>query len=156
MAEAGTITVTAAPGTKLPSCALVTDLTARTDPANLCAGGVAPAATMTLTTASTIGPGDRVQMVFTGATNDAGVGAHILKVSTSKDSAGSAIYRLVPRGGAIAGLSVSVTPNVAGASGATYTIGFKTSAYRGRWWRHYNGNCRSRDQVAQLRLGDRP
>jgi hypothetical protein len=127
-AEDGTITVTAPPGTKLPNCALVTDLSARTDTANLCAGGVAPAASMTLTVASTIGPGDRVQMVFTGATNAAEAGAYTLKVSTSKDSAGSARYRLVPGGRAISDLSVSVTPNVAGASGATYTIVFKTSA----------------------------
>lgn len=128
VAGAGTITVTAAPGTKLPNCAVVTDLTTKGDPSNLCAGGVAPAATMALTTQSTIGPGDRVQMVFTGATNAAVAGAHTLQVSTSKDSAGSANYRLVPRGGAISGLSVSVTPDVAGASGTSYTIGFKTSA----------------------------
>jgi hypothetical protein len=128
VAGAGTITVTAAPGTKLPNCALVTDLTTGSDPLNLCAGGVAPAATMALTTQSTIGPGDRVQIVFTGATNAAVAGAYTLKVSTSKDSAGSAMYRLVPRGGAISGLSVSVTPNVAGASGTSYTIGFNTSA----------------------------
>ncbi len=128
VAGAGTITVTAAPGTKLPNCALVTDLTTGSDPTNLCAGGVAPAATMALTTQSTIGSGDRVQMVFTGATNAAMAGAHTLEVSTSKDAAGSAIYRLVPRGGAISGLSVSVTPNVAGASGTSYTIGFRTSA----------------------------
>jgi hypothetical protein len=128
VAGAGTITVTAAAGTKLPNCALVTDLTTGSDPSNLCAGGVAPAATMALTTQSTIGPGDRVQMVFTGATNAAVVGAHTLRVWTSKDSAGSANYRLVPRGGAISGLSVSVTPNIAGAAGTTYTVGFNTSA----------------------------
>ena len=74
-AGGGTIKATAAPGTKLPNCALVTDLSAGTDPANLCAGGMAPAATMTLTETSTIGPGDQVQMVFTGATNAAVVGA---------------------------------------------------------------------------------
>jgi hypothetical protein len=67
-------------------------------------------------------------MVFTGATNAAVVGAHTLRVWTSKDSAGSANYRLVPRGGAISGLSVSVTPNIAGAAGTTYTVGFNTSA----------------------------
>ena len=127
-AGSGTITVTAAPGTKLPDCAVVTDLTAGTDPVNLCDGGVAPAATMTLTAASAIGPGDRVEMVFTGATNPPEVGAHTLKVSTSKDPAGSALYKLVPRGGAISALSVLVTPKVAGASGATYTIEFRTSA----------------------------
>jgi hypothetical protein len=55
-AGGGTIKVTAAPGTKLPNCALVTDLSAGTDPANLCAGGMAPAATMTLTETSTIRP----------------------------------------------------------------------------------------------------
>jgi hypothetical protein len=126
-ADGGTITVTAAPGTKLPNCALVTDLSAGTDPVNLCAGGVAPAATMTLTAASTIGPGDRVEMIFTGATNPPQVGDHTLKVSTSKDSAGSAVYKLVPRGGAISAVSVLVTPKVAGASGATYTIDFRTS-----------------------------
>ena len=120
--------MTAAPGTKLPNCAVVTDLSAGTDPANLCAGGVAPAASMTLAAAGTIGPGDRVQMVFTGATNPSGPGAYTLKVSTSKDSAGSAMYRLVPGGRAISDLSVSVTPNVAGASGATYTVDFRTSA----------------------------
>jgi hypothetical protein len=95
VAEAGTITVTAAPGTKLPSCALVTDLTARTDPANLCAGGVAPTATMTLTAASTIGPGDRVQMVFDGATNASQPGAYKLRVYTSTDAGGGTRYDLV-------------------------------------------------------------
>jgi hypothetical protein len=79
----------------LPNCAVVTDLTAGTDPANLCDGGVAPAASMTLTAASTIGPGDRVQMVFDGATNASQAGTYTLRVSTSTDAGGVARYTLV-------------------------------------------------------------
>ena len=49
-----------------------------------------------------------------------------------------------------------MTPKVAGASGATYTIEFRTSATGGPGsrWRHHQGDCRAGDQVAQLRLGD--
>ena len=125
--NSGTITVSAAPGTKLPNCALVTDL-ATNSSVDSCGGDAAPAASMTVTTEVAIAAGDQVRVVFTGATNTDVAGLHTLEVSTSKDAAGRANYRLVPRGGAISGLSVSVTPNVAGASGTSYTIGFKASA----------------------------
>jgi hypothetical protein len=125
--NSGTITVTAAAGTLLPDCALVTDL-ATNRSVESCGGDAAPAATMTVTTEVAIAAGDQVRVVFTGATNADVAGPHTLKVSTSKDSAGSATYRLVPRGGAVSDVSVSISPNVAGASGAAYTIGFKASA----------------------------
>ena len=119
--------MTAAPGTKLPNCALVTDLATNAS-IDSCDGDAAPAATMTVTTQVAVAAGDQVRVVFTGATNTDVAGLHTLDVSTSKGSVGSATYRLVPRGGAVSDVSVSVAPNVAGASRATYTVGFKASA----------------------------
>jgi hypothetical protein len=99
VAGAGTITVTAAPGTKLPNCALVTDLTTNQDDES-CSGGVPPAATMTVTTQVPIAAGDQVRVVFTGATNTDVAGLHTLRVSTSTDAGGGARYDLVaPRHG---------------------------------------------------------
>jgi hypothetical protein len=125
--NSGTITVTAAPGTKLSNCALVTDLVTHSS-VDSCAGDAPPAATMTITTQAAIGAGDGVQMVFDGVTNATTVGPHVLAVSTSADAASSGRYVLVARGGAVSKLSVSVAPDVAGASGAAYTINFKASA----------------------------
>ena len=126
VAGSGTITVTAAPGTKLPNCALVTDQATHRS-VDSCAGDAVPAATMTITTEVAVAAGDQVQMVFDGATNADAVGAHTLRVSTSADAGGSSTYVLVPRGRAVSDVSVSVAPNVAGVSGAAYTIGFKAS-----------------------------
>ena len=125
--NSGTITVTAAPGTKLSNCALVTDLVTHSS-VDSCAGDAPPAATMTITTQVAIGAGAGVQMVFDGVTNATTVGPHVLAVSTSADAASSARYALVARGGAVSKLSVSVAPDVAGASGAAYTINFQASA----------------------------
>ncbi len=127
VASHGTITVTAAPGTKLSDCAVVTDLVTHSS-ADSCAGDAPPAATMTITTEVAIGAGDGVQMVFDGVTNATTVGPHVLRVSTSTDGASSAKYALVARGGAVSNVSVSVTPDVAGVSGAAYSISFKASA----------------------------
>ena len=122
-----TITVTAAPGTKLSNCALVTDLVTHSS-VDSCGGDAPPAATMTITTEVAIGAGDGVQMVFDGVTNAGTMGAHALLVSTSADAASSGKYALVARGRAVSNLSVLVAPDVAGASGAAYTINFKASA----------------------------
>jgi hypothetical protein len=127
VASSGTITVTAAPGTKLSNCALVTDLVTHSS-VDSCAGDAPPAATMTITTQVAVGSGDGVQMVFDGVTNATTVGPHVLAVSTSADAASSGRYALVARGGTVSKLSVSVAPDVAGASGAAYTINFRASA----------------------------
>ncbi len=157
VAGSGTITVTAAPGTKLPNCALVTDLATNAS-IDSCDGDAAPAATMTVTTQVAVAAGDQVRVVFTGATNTDVAGLHTLEVSTSKGSAGSATYRLVPRGGAVSDVSVSVAPNVAGASRAAYTVGFKASASGAlvAGSGTITVTAAPRDQVAQLRPGNRP
>jgi hypothetical protein len=99
VASSGTITVTAAPGTKLPNCALVTDLATNAS-GDSCDGGAAPAATMTITTQVAIAAGDQVSVVFTGATNVSQPGAYHLRVSTSTDAGGGARSDLVaPRRG---------------------------------------------------------
>jgi hypothetical protein len=127
VADSGTITVTAAPGTKLSECALITDLVTHIS-LDSCAGGYQPAASITITTEVAVGAGDEVQMVFDQVTNAITVGPHVLRVATSADAANSGKYALVARGGAVSNLSVLVTPALAGASGAAYTINFKASA----------------------------
>ncbi len=127
VANSGTITVTAARGTQLSRCALVTDLVTHSS-VDSCGSDAPPAATKTITTEVAIGAGDGVQVVFDGVTNAPTVGLHDLVLSTSADVAGSGRYALVARGAAVSKLSVSVAPGVAGASGAAYTIDFTASA----------------------------
>ena len=97
VAGSGTITVAAAAGTKLPNCALVTDLATHSS-VDSCAHDAAPAATMTVTTGVAIAAGDQVQLVFDGATNASVAGTHSLGVSTSTDAGGRATYALVASG----------------------------------------------------------
>ena len=131
VANSGTITVTATPGTKLSNCALVTDLVTHTS-VDSCGGDAPPAATMTITTEVAIGAGDGVQMVFDGVTNATTVGTTLL-LSLPRRTRPVTAGTLWCRGGAVSKLSVSVAPDVAGASGAAYTINFKASA-TGPWW----------------------
>ena len=77
VAGAGTITVTTAPGTELPNCALVTDLASHGSTES-CAGGSSPGA-MVLTTQVAVAGGDEVQVVFDGVTNGSTAGANELR-----------------------------------------------------------------------------
>ena len=73
-----------------------------------------------------IGGGDQVRIVITGASTPTGVGSHSVTVSTSSDAAAGGSYSLAAAG-AVSGVSVAVTPALAGISETTYTVGFKTS-----------------------------
>ena len=127
VAGSGRITVAAAPGTKLPDCADVTDLATHVS-ADSCGGDAPPAATMTVTTEVAIAAGDQVQMVFNGATSADAVGPHSLRVSTSTDAGASTHYALVPPSGAVSDVSVGLTNPASRASGVDYKIGFRASA----------------------------
>ena len=90
----GTITVAAAAGTVLPTCAVVKDITSE-DSYSRCSQGE-PGASVTLSTPIDVGAGHVVQVVFDGVTNTAVVGTHTLTVSTSSDAAATVSYATVP------------------------------------------------------------
>jgi hypothetical protein len=106
----GTITVVAAPGTKLPNCADVNDLATHVS-AESCGDDAPPSATVAITTEAAIAAGDQVQMIFDGAANGSAVGAHRLGVSTSTDAGGNTTYSLVASG-AVEGRVIDSEHNV--------------------------------------------
>ena len=121
----GTITVAAAAGTVLPTCAVVKDITSG-DSYSRCGDGE-PGASVTLSTPIDVGAGHVVQVVFDDVTNTAVAGSHTLTVSTSSDAAATASYATVP-GGALSGVSVGLSSPAAGVRGVTYTVQFTASA----------------------------
>ena len=127
VANSGTISVTAATGTKLPRCALVTDLVTHAS-VDSCAGDVAPASSMTITTQVAVGAGDEVQVVFAGATNSGVVGPHQLRVSTSTDAGAITHYALVAPAGAVSSVFLAMTNPARRATGVDYMVKFRASA----------------------------
>ena len=126
VANSGTISVTAATGTKLPRCAVVTDLVTHASE-DSCAGDVPPASTMTITTQVAVGAGDDVQVVFSGATNSVVVG-HQLRVSTSTDAGAITHYALAAPTGAVSSVSLAMTNRAGRATGVDYMVKFRASS----------------------------
>ena len=74
-----------------------------------------------------VGPGNRIEVVITGMQTPPTAGSQTVTVSTSSDSVAIAEYTTVAQL-PVTDVSASVSSAVAGASQATYTVGFTTSS----------------------------
>jgi len=153
-AGAGTITVTAAPGTVFPTCDSVTDLKTGATSDACTTGGAKPSSTVTLVSEIAIAGGDTVLVTLNDVTNPAkppssirvpipphssstmgggrspNLAADFLEVRTSSDGPRSTVYALVKQGH-LSEVSVARSTISSRATGVTYTYSFKTSVSGG-------------------------
>ena len=148
----GTITVAAASGTVLPTCARLTDLKTGSTSDACAAGGSQPSDTVTLISEIAIGAGNQVQVSLEGVTNPAkpsttvptipphtdgvkaggltpatlGEGDYYLQVRTSSDGPGGTYYKLVAPG-RVFDVSVGLSTPAGRATEVTYTVTFRPS-----------------------------
>lgn len=123
-----TITLAAPAGTAFPATA--SDYTINgTAPANASPAAGGATVTLALAPGASIGDSSPVTVVATGVTNPQPTGEDTLAVRTSADTdpVASTLYTIAAAPTSVAGVSVTVNPNAAGATAATYTVGFDTS-----------------------------